>query len=199
MSDHVKKARHSNDSAPIDSSILPKLQNLSKEAIISCFAQAFNSSDKDTKDLLSKAVDDAVEKENARLMNSWEGSEDQSKILDFNWKEEKGGSRVMNIKDAVKDAAEYIELSGESLVCTIMMKDFVSNVKDGDELEFEDEEGEWGCEECGVPGSTLILWLEERRSDQSYRLVTKSDVMCACMSHTPESVCGGEEVYYPIT
>jgi hypothetical protein len=185
--------------------LLPKIKGVSKEDIISCLAHAWKSSSAggDMKALLKQAIEKASDDEKERVRSEWCGVDSQSLILNYNWKQADGENK-MNIKDEVGKAAETIKLTGEGIDCTWPMEDFVRMCKEDDEINVDDEDEDhgWGCEECGVPGSTLALRMETRIGYGCvyYRLVTESDVKCACMSSSgsPESAAGGEEIYYPI-
>jgi hypothetical protein len=206
----AKKAKQVDQELMSFDDLLPKLEGISKTHIISCLAHAWKSSsgaggpgDMNMKLLLKQAIEKASDNEKVRVQSEWCGVDTSpSMILDYNWKQVDGKNK-MNIKDEVGKAAETIELTGEGIDCTWPMDDFVRMCKEDDEIIFddEDEDSAWGCEECGVPGSTLALRMETRivSGCSHYRLVTESDVKCACMSHygSPESVAGGEEIYYP--
>ena len=83
--------------------LLPKLEGISKEDIISCLAQAWKSSgEKGTmKPSLVKAVNDVFDEEEERMLSPWGEVESPSMILDYNWKQV-DGEKEMNIKDANK-------------------------------------------------------------------------------------------------
>jgi len=205
-----KKAKVEDPS--FDDELLYKLNCLPKEDIIECLAQAWRSTSKEggnMKPLLQQAVEEAFLEEEEDVISEWTGVDNPEMILKYNWKHADSECK-MNIKDAVGKGAKKIELSGEDLSCTILLEEFVRVCKEGGEFFFEDnlnrdiedETERWGCPECSAPGSTLALRMESRFVNEGfeYRLVTESDVKCACMSlyKCPESVCGGEEIYYPV-
>ena len=129
--------------------------------------------------------------------DSWSASVDQAEMLDHDWSEDArkcqfGNPLAVRFKSPSPDGLVDIAGWKEPL------DDIHTMLTEGDgELLLEDEDGMYGpgfgygCEECGVPGSTCRATLQWNRKGVR-RLIVVTDVFCGCHG-APESAC--EETY----
>lgn len=169
--------------------------SMSKDGIIDMVEEIWESehTSKQTRELMFDTIKGKHEKRMAKLRDSWMPADDQTIMLNYDWKSE--DSRfVFKVKSVIASKSKTIMLQGEGMETEVAVEDLKEMLDEGGVEELEDEE--FGCEECGVGGSTLSIFVEYKESEDKYRLFTESGIMCACMSGYPERNGGGKEYYY---
>ena len=168
-------------------SIRSKIQSIEKSELIDCLADHWNNG-KDLRQFIADAANKAYD-------TNWVTASDQSKILDYDW------DPKMKIKSDIDSKKRYVTLCTymhqECQIDSSWFEEAIINDADAEgKLVVEDEEGEWGCVECEVAGSSLTLQLQQRGNDE-LRLVVWSSLWCGCHHYPGEVVCESE-IYYPL-
>ena len=172
-------------------------ESMSKDGIINMVQEIWESehASKQTRELIFDTIKCKHEERMAKLRDSWMPADDQTIMLNYDWKSE--DSRfIFKVKSVIDSKSKTIMLQGEGMETEVTVEDLKEMLEEGGVEELEDEE--FGCEECGVGGSTLSIFVEYKESEDKYRLYTESGIMCACMNAYPERNGGGKEYYYAI-
>ena len=172
-------------------------ESMSKDGIISMVQEIWESehASKQTRELIFDTIKGKHEERMAKLRDSWMPADDQTIMLNYDWKSE-DSQFIFKVKSVIDSKSKTIMLQGEGMETEVSVEDLKEMLEEGGVEELEDEE--FGCEECGVGGSTLSIFVEYKESEDKYRLYTESGIMCACMNAYPERNGGGKEYYYAI-
>lgn len=172
-------------------------ESMSKDGIINMVQEIWESkqTSKQTRELIFDTIKGRHEERMAKLRDSWIPADDQTIMLNYDWKSE-DGRFIFKVKSVIDSKSKTIMLQGEGMETEVLVEDLKKMLEEGGVEELEDED--FGCEECGVGGSTLSIFVEYKESEGKYRLFTESGIMCACMSGYPEPNGGGKEYYYAI-
>ena len=199
--DNNKKQKTSLTCVPSWFQMELKLRSMPKEDIIACVVKSWAEdcfASGDAPPSWKGAFASEVEK---FLSGNWVDVNDADMLLGHVLRTQDGKHEIRipgeEDMDNPEDEDEYenveISIEYDNLDDYITIGDFRSMIESEGKVEIEDEDGGWGCEECGVSGSTFTLTVQQK-GENEYRL--KADIGFCCGCHGEPGIVARETIFY---